>query len=256
MDIKLGLTHDELASNLARHLLNESRMVWENIPAGRSGSVRPDVYTIEKSFANPNPISYEIKVSVSDFRSDVTSAKWKSYLDFSYGVVFAVPKGLITKNDIPNGCGLITFNGEFWNTVKRPTLNPAKLNDELLMKLLIAGNQRQTQPEVIECRKFDEFKKHDKLRKKFGKDIASKLSFIDDYPEMKSQLFEMRKSLSKLFNIDIDRWNFEREVAYHIENLKVMANEHERKKAIAKELEQAKRQLDFRFSQIIKEYTE
>ncbi|OUS29497.1 hypothetical protein A9Q98_06140 [Thalassotalea sp. 42_200_T64] len=95
----MSLSHDKLANNLATHLMSDDRMVWEDIPVGKSGSVRPDVLTIQKSFASPNPISYEIKVSVSDFRSDVTSAKWKNYLDFSYGVIFAVPKGLI-KNQI------------------------------------------------------------------------------------------------------------------------------------------------------------
>ena len=93
-----NLTHDELANSLAIHLMNENRMVWEDIPVGKVHSVRPDVLTIEKSYSSPNPISYEIKVSVSDFRSDVTKAKWKAYLDFSYGVIFAVPKGLIKKS--------------------------------------------------------------------------------------------------------------------------------------------------------------
>lgn len=250
-----NLTHNELANNLARHLMNENRMVWEDIPAGKSGSVRPDVYTIEKSFANPNPISYEIKVSVSDFRSDVTKAKWKSYLEFSYGVVFAVPKGLITKNDIPNGCGLITFNGEFWNTVKRPTLHPTSLSDELLMKLLIAGNQRQTQPEIIKPREFDSYKEHEKLRKKFGEDIGSKLHFIEKYPAMKKELNEMRDSFSKLFDVDLEHWNFESNIRWHIEQLEVMANENERKAAIAKELGNLSNDIERRFNALINKYT-
>lgn len=251
----VNLTHNQLASNLARHLMNGTRMVWEDIPAGKSGSVRPDVYTVEKSLANPNPISYEIKVSVSDFRSDVTKAKWKSYLDFSYGVVFAVPKGLITKNDIPNGCGLMTFNGEFWNTVKRPTLNPTSLNDELLMKLLIAGNQRQTQAEIIQPREFDAYKHHETLRKKFGKDIGSKLHFIEKYPEMEKELKNMRQSFSKLFGVSLDHWSFEREVAWHIEQLKVMADEKERKAAIAKELGRIQQEVDHRFQNVINKYS-
>lgn len=250
-----NLTHDKLANNLALHLMNDGRMVWEDIPAGKRGSVRPDVYTIEKSFANPNPISYEVKVSESDFRSDVTKAKWKSYLDFSYGVTFAVPKGLVTKKDIPNGCGLITFNGEFWNTVKRPTLHPANLDDELLMKLLIAGNQRQTQAPVIQNRDFDDHKHRETLRKKFGKDIGSKLHFISEYPKMKKELIMMRRDLGKLFNIELDHWCFENEVQRNIDKLKVMANETERKAAIAKELGNAKSRLDRQFERIIHEYT-
>ena len=251
-----NLTHDELANNLALHLMNENRMVWEDIPAGKSGSVRPDVFTIEKSFANPNPISYEIKVSVSDFRSDITKAKWKSYLDFSYGVVFAVPKGLITKKDVPNGCGLITFNGEFWNTVKRPTLHPTKLNDELLLKLLIAGQERQTQPRIIQNREFDEYQHREKLRKKFGKDISSKLHFIADYPKMKEELDVMRKSLGDLFDLELKDWGFDYNLKREIENLKVMANESERKAKIAKELNDARSWINKRFEQIVGDFTQ
>lgn len=255
------LTHNQLASNLACHLLHESRMVWEDIPAGPSGSVRPDVYTIQKSFGNPNPISYEVKVSVSDFRSDVTSAKWKSYLDFSYGVVFAVPKGLITKNDIPNGCGLMTFNGQFWNTVKRPTLHPAPLNDDLLLKLLISGNERQTQPLLPKFREFDEYKHHDELRKKFGEDIRSKIHFIDEYPSMVKELTEMRQALGVLFDRDVGKdphrgWLFDNAIRRDIEELKVLADETERKAAIAKRLANLSEGMQRDFSRIIAEYTQ
>jgi len=248
------LTHDELANNLAVHLLNENRMVWEDIPVGKVHSVRPDVLTIEKSYSSPNPISYEIKVSVSDFRSDVTKAKWKAYLDFSYGVVFAVPKGLITKSDVPNGCGLMTFNGQSWNTVKKPTLHPAKLNDELLLKLLISGDQRETQKPVIQNRDFDQHVHHETLRKKFGKDFRSKIAMLDEYPEKKKELKALKKELADLFDLDIERWSFEKNVKYHIEQLKIMADESERKAKIAKELIDLKTTLSNRLDLIVNKY--
>jgi len=251
----MSLSHDELANNLAIHLMSDDRMVWEDIPVGKSGSVRPDVLTIQKSFASPNPISYEIKVSVSDFRSDVTSAKWKNYLDFSYGVIFAVPKGLIKKSDIPNGCGLIQFNGQSWHTVKKPTLHPAKLNDEILLKLLIGGSERETHKPIIKNRDFEQWVHHDTLRKKFGKDFSEKIGFLDKYDERKLEITKLRKELGSLFGVDVDRWNFGEEVAYHIENLKILADENERKIKIAKDLIKAKEQLNNRFDRIIKDYT-
>lgn len=189
------MTHDELAHNLAKHLMAENRMVWENIPAGKAGSIRPDVYTIEKSFAHPNPISYEIKVSKSDFMSDVTKGKWSGYLDFSYGVIFAVPKGLITKSELPDKCGLMTFNGEFWNTVKRPTMQPKELDTELLLKLLIVGEERQTSKDIIQPRDLDEWKQKDKLNKKFGKDFAEKISLISKYPSIKKEVDQWYEDL-------------------------------------------------------------
>jgi len=254
--MKNQLSHDQLANNLAIHLMSDDRMVWEDIPVGKAGSVRPDVLTIQKSFANPNPISYEIKVSVSDFRSDVTKAKWRNYLDFSYGVVFAVPKGLITKADIPNGCGLMTFNGQSWNTVKRPTLNPSELGGELLLKLLIAGKERETSRPIIKNRDFDKHAHHEALRKKFGKDFSSKISLIDSYPEKKKELNKLKRELGGLFGVDIDAWGFESNIAYHIDKLKILADESERKKSIAKELSMARDRLNLSLDRIIKDYTE
>lgn len=250
-----NMTHNELAHNLATHLVREDRMVWEDIPAGRSGSVRPDVYTIQKSFQNPNPISYEIKVSKSDFRSDVTKAKWKSYLDFSYGVIFAVPKGLVTKNDLPEGCGLITFNGEFWNTVKKPTLHPKALDDELLLKLLIEGSKRESKKDPFKYREFNEYSHNEALRRKFGEDFSEKISFLDEYPDKFKTLTELKKELGTILNLDIDRWGFESNVKYEIDKLKVLANETERKLAIASELEYLRRSLDSNLGRIIKSYT-
>ena len=58
---------------------------------------------------------------VSDFRSDITSGKWQKYLDFSTAVVFAVPKGLVSKDDIPKGCGLMTRGENGWVTLRKPT---------------------------------------------------------------------------------------------------------------------------------------
>lgn len=249
------LTHDELANNLAVHLMSDDRMVWEDIPAGKSGSVRPDVFTIQKSFSNPTPISYEVKVSLSDFRSDITKAKWSNYLDFSYGVIFAVPKGLVTKKDIPDGCGLICFNGLSWHTVKKPTLNPAILNGELLLKLLIGGSERETIKPIIKNRDFNEHMHNEKLRKKFGEKFAGKIKFLDEYKEKKAELNGLKKELASLFNLDINRWCFEIDVSYHIEQLKIMACETKRKSKIAKELEVLTNNISNSINRVIKNYT-
>ena len=252
----MKLTHDELASNLAIHLMNDQRMVWEDIPVGKVHSVRPDVLTIEKSYSNPNPISYEIKVSVSDFRSDVTKAKWKAYLDFSYGVIFCAPKGLIKKSDVPNGCGLMLFNGQSWHTVKKPTLHPTKLNDELLLKLLISGSQRETKKPIIKNRDFDQHVHHETLRNKFGRDFRSKIAMLDDFPEKKKELNNLKKELAGLFGLDPEKWCFEKDVKYHIEQLKIMADESQRKTKIANEIVKLRALIDDRLNAIVVEYTQ
>ena len=121
--------HDQLANDLAEHLAKQTdRIIWTDMQLGPSGSPRPDVYSIPKSYSGYKPIAYECKVSVSDFRSDITKGKWQSYLKYSSGVIFAVPKGLITKDDLPKGCGLIVRSENGWRMVKGPTLTPIANN--------------------------------------------------------------------------------------------------------------------------------
>lgn len=247
--------HDELAHKLAQHLKAEDRMVWENVPAGPSGSVRPDVFVMRKSFTQPNPVTYEIKVSLSDFRSDVTKAKWMAYLDFSYGVVFAVPKGLITKKDLPVGCGLMTYNGEgIWHTVKKPTLTPCEPDSKFLLKLLMGGTDRMTQPK-LEHRDFNERQNHATLRKKFGEDIGEKLHFIGQYPQMKAKLNELKQELADILELDaIDRFHFVSNAQFAIKKLKVMTDETERKREIAKQLMTVQSRLNQDIDRIVTKY--
>ena len=61
------MKHDELAFNLAMSLRSEKRMVWTDMQLGPSGSARPDVYTLMKSYTQPNPTTYEVKISVIRF---------------------------------------------------------------------------------------------------------------------------------------------------------------------------------------------
>ncbi|WP_205962900.1 hypothetical protein [Pararobbsia silviterrae] len=119
-------------------------MVWTDMQLGPAGSPRPDVYAVPKSYAKFTPIAYECKISVADFRRDVTAGKWTKYLSYAAGVVFCVPQGLIGKADIPHGCGLMVRGAEGWHTVKGPTLRAVdNLPLAAWQKLLIDGVGRQ-----------------------------------------------------------------------------------------------------------------
>ncbi len=139
----MSWSHDALAEDLAGHLKSPDRMVWTDIQLGRAGSPRPDVYTIDKSFVRPRPTAYECKVSVSDFRSDATSGKWSSYLEYAHSVIFAAPVGLISKGDVPEQCGLIVRHENAWRYAKKPIVNPRPIAEEALIKLLIDGVHRE-----------------------------------------------------------------------------------------------------------------
>lgn len=131
--------HDELASDLAIHLHGPGRMVWENLQLGPSGSIRPDVYTVERSFVRPAPVAYECKVTRSDLLSDLTSGKWIAYERVASAVYFAVPLGLATRSDIPKGVGLYVRSESGWSALRRATRGKFELDKDLLLKLLIDG---------------------------------------------------------------------------------------------------------------------
>lgn len=171
--------HDELARDLANSLRGSTgRLVWEDMQLGPSGSPRPDVYTLPLSYTHFTPLAYECKISVSDFRSDVTSGKWQSYLKFAAGVIFAAPAGLISKNDIPATCGLILRHENVWRAVRKPTLQPVELPRSAWMKLLIDGIE-YARPRKLEPRRADQWQHEARLRKQFGTEIAQLFSNIE-----------------------------------------------------------------------------
>lgn len=137
------MTHDELARSLADHLRTTDRMVWCDMQLGPAGSPRPDVYAIYKSFMRPAPVAYECKVSMSDFRADVTAGKWQSYLPFASGVYFACELWLLGKTDVPEHCGLIVHTAKGWRAVKKPTLQAVHIPQDAWLKLLIDGVERE-----------------------------------------------------------------------------------------------------------------
>ena len=168
--------HDELLDDLADHLHgNPRRMLWKDMPAGPSGSVRPDIFCLMTSFTKPNPQVFEVKVSKSDFRSDVTSGKYLEYLRFAGSVAFAVPAKMITKADLPERCGLMCRSEKGWRTLRAPTFSPVTMPQEMLLKLLM----RPSDNHVCQPRMACEWRAQDKIRKRYGKDVAKVLSDLN-----------------------------------------------------------------------------
>lgn len=164
--------HDELLVDLAAFLNGADRMIWTDMQLGPSGSPRPDVYVLHKSYSKPRPMAFEIKVSKSDLRSDTTTGKWESYLKYAGGVVFAVPDGLCTAADIPTQCGLIVRKAETWRYVRKPTVQPVALSMDAVMKLLMDGVARVYRGRAVQPRRADFWTECAAVRKKYGDDVA------------------------------------------------------------------------------------
>ena len=169
-------THNDLLRDLAAHLRSTRELiVWEDMQLGPAGSPRPDCYAVNRSYSKFRPMSYEIKVSVADFRRDVTAGKWQDYLKYSTGVIFAVPNGLITKEDVPKGCGLLVRYDSGWRTVKGPTLQPLQqMPRDAWIKLLIDGIERQCKS--IQPRDVNQWRTQEAARRRFGDEFARLMS--------------------------------------------------------------------------------
>ncbi|MEG5996929.1 MmcB family DNA repair protein [Enterobacter ludwigii] len=166
--------HNELAHDLAEHLRrNTARICWEDMQLGPAGTCRPDVYAMAHSYSKFCPVVYEVKVSMSDFRADVTAGKYTKYFKYAGGVVFAVPEGLLKKGDIPEGCGLMIRKETGWHTLKGPTIRQLdNLPRDAWMKLLMDGMTRQVERTQIKTRVLQTYSIDQKLLKKHGGEIA------------------------------------------------------------------------------------
>lgn len=213
--------HDDLAADLAAHLRCKDRMVWLDMQLGPSGSPRPDVYTIQKSYSRPLPTAYECKISRSDLRSDTTSGKWQSYLKYAGSVTFAVPDGLATPADIPPQCGLIVRKKETWRLARKATIQPVALQMDAVMKLLIDGVSRVTASREPRSRSAELWTTNESVRKKFGEEVArcaadlvsaqqrrdsARAEANSEWDRMRAQVALERKRLISAAKSELETW--------------------------------------------------
>lgn len=180
------LTHDQLAEDLAAHLAGYSTpmVVWTDMQLGPAGSARPDVYAIEKTYTALRARVFEIKVSRADFLSDVTSGKYLKYSAFAGSVTFATPAGLVSKAEVPKGCGLITRSEEgVWRYQRKPTLQRTPdLPRDAWLKLVIDGCARERRNlQAAKCgpKTSSEWLNQQRMRERAGGELGQALANRD-----------------------------------------------------------------------------
>lgn len=168
------MKHDELQENLANHLRSGTdRMVWTNTQLGPVGSPRPDVFTVNKSFSRFASDAYEIKVSVSDLRSDVTSGKWQSYRKFAHRVWFAFPRGMAPLDLIPKECGVILRSDAGWRAARKPVAQVLDtLPRDAWLKLLMDLHPVNSSGLIKAPRNANDYTAAEIVRKRLGKEIG------------------------------------------------------------------------------------
>jgi hypothetical protein len=115
--------HDDLQADLAQTRAQAGDIVVQKLGLGPwGGHAQADIATIRPSWTTPLPTIYEIKVSRSDFLSDVQSGKYKKYLPYVQRLYFAVPKGLVTTKEVPENIGLCWRGPKGWYTRQAPRM--------------------------------------------------------------------------------------------------------------------------------------
>jgi hypothetical protein len=190
----MNWTHDSLVEDLAGHLKSPSTMTWEDMQLGPSGTVRPDVFLMTKSFAHPYVVAYECKISRSDFLSDVTSGKWSGYLKYAYGVIFAVPAGMVDKKELPDKCGLIVRHDAVWRLAKKPIIEPHPIPESAWRKLLIDGIYREGP--IYRRKSWHSLNSDSKFNKKFGEEAAR---WIQDSASVKGNVERAREEIKGMY---------------------------------------------------------
>lgn len=106
-----------------------SDKIWAVEVPFRGSSTRIDFWTLKPTQSGGfRTISYEIKISKSDFRRD-NEDKQRGALDHSDRFFYVCPDGLLSKADIPDWAGLMTFDGKMFkvlkNAPKREKIEPS-----------------------------------------------------------------------------------------------------------------------------------
>lgn len=135
--------HDMLAFTFARQKENGGLLPFLDVEFESSyGMCRPDVFVIKPTYneANMRPLAYEVKVSRSDFLSDMAKPeKWKAYLDIADALYYICPEGLIDKKEMPKECGLIYYNKTLnsFDIKKQAKKYPKRITQPNMMRLIL-----------------------------------------------------------------------------------------------------------------------
>jgi hypothetical protein len=143
--------HNTLASRVASWLKAEGRLAWENIEfivdgePGRRQAVRPDVFSIlpTHDIRRASPMVHEVKISRSDFLADLANpSKRQGYAALAGSVTYVAPVGLISPEEIPQGCNLLVEleEGKF-KKVKAARSKRVELSSWALLNLVLKSRE-------------------------------------------------------------------------------------------------------------------
>lgn len=181
----------ELKQSLTEHLFGQKRMVWVEIPLGSvfanldkgvgGGTAIADVYSLNKSWTRPDAVIYEVKRTRQDFLRDVNSGKYQRYLPHCNRLVFAIPKGLVQKSEIPPEAGLVVLGDGGWRTVSTGPYRRWTPDHQILFALLMRGHvDFREQRDLADRERWERNASLSDAAHRYGIEIARKIAAADE----------------------------------------------------------------------------
>lgn len=193
--------HDGLAADLTRTRWESGDIAAQEVSLGPFGSGgAADVVSIRPSWSKPRPTIYEVKVSRSDFLSDIRSDKWERYVPYSKRLYFATPKDLVDKGEVPKGAGLMYRNENGWYSVKASRLHhrddERERQNVVAMALLLSLKPSPWEvPHPDRKERLRLLSEGRRSSKAYGEKLARKLSRLEELEEQADRTEEAKETL-------------------------------------------------------------
>lgn len=187
--------HDDLAEDLAIAI---GPTPFLNVHLGsnwlQEHVQRADVVTVKPSYTRFCVAIYEVKVSRADFLGDLRAEKWRGYLPHCHRIYFAVPAGMVKKDEVPPEAGLIVRGPNGWQVQKGAPPREVEIPDFTLLSMIFVRQRMPLRHRNI-SQKLDAFGRSAswKLDQKqqarlLGKELADAYAKREEYESLVGRL--------------------------------------------------------------------
>jgi hypothetical protein len=191
--------HDELAEDLGDTKQTNFLNVHLGSPYLQNSVQRADVMEIKPSYTRFCVSIYEVKISRSDFQSDIRSGKWLGYLEHCHRFYFATPSGMVKKEEIPDGAGLIVRGENGWKVLKPAAPREVEIPYMTLLSLTFV-NQRENFQALRRSAIYraQSYYNRKNIYKALGKKVGTALQNYDEYVLQKDNFKYYRDRIEEL----------------------------------------------------------
>jgi hypothetical protein len=187
LDVPLGSVYLGILDRANKGIINEVQ--------------RADVIEVKPSYNRFCVSIYEVKVSRSDFLSDIRSGKWRGYLDHCHRFYFAVPSGMVKKEEMPEEAGLIVRGEKGWQTQKAAVCRDIEIPYFTLLSMIFSKQREyyrtKQRNRVFKAHQWWHTQRND-LYKVLGKKLCDALVNFEDYKAAKSHFESKSKYIEEL----------------------------------------------------------